>query len=272
MIFISKNSNKIPLDKYYTTPELAEYVVLKTKEIIGEENISQYIESSAGAGVFLDYLDKPYLAYDIEPEDSRIIKQNYLEVDIEYSNGRCTIGNPPFGERNNLVKQFYNKSIEVSDYVSFILPIKFYNNSDTLYKFDLIYSEDLGLREYSGINLHCCFNIYKRPTNGKLNKKPNYKLESVNIISSDPRQKIKYDDIVEYDLRMVGWGAKAGKIIPNDEKRYSDEYKIIILNDNYRNKIIDVLKDGIDLVNISTPRINKYTIYKYLKEQIPELE
>jgi hypothetical protein len=269
---INKNSNKIPLDKYYTSPELAEYVVSKTKEIIGEENITEYLEPSAGGGVFLDYLDKPYLAYDIEPEDDRIIKQDYLKLELNYKKGRCIIGNPPFGNRSNLVRQFYNKSIENSDYISFILPIKFHNNSDTLYKFDLLHSEDLGLKKYSGVNLHCCFNIFKRPTGNKLNKKPNYKLKSVDIISSDPRQKIQYDDIIEYDLRMVGWGAKAGKIIPNDEKRYADEYKIIISNKKYKDEITDVLKHGIDLVNISTPRINKYTIYKYLKEQIPELE
>lgn len=267
-----KNSNKIPLDKYYTSPELAKYVVDKTKEIIGEENITEYIEPSAGAGVFLDYLDKPYLAYDIEPEDDRIIKQDYLELKLDYKKGRCTIGNPPFGEKGNMVRQFYNKAVETSEYISFILPIKLYNNSDTLYKFDLVYSEDLGLRYYSNTKLHCCFNIYKKPVNGKMNKRPNYKLKSVNIISSDPRQKISYDDITKYDLRMVGWGAKAGKIIANDEKRYSDEYKIIVLDNKYKDKVFEVLKNGIDLTNISTPRINKYTIYKYLKEQIPEIE
>lgn len=89
---------KIENDKYYTSPELAEYIVNKTKEIIGEENITEYIEPSAGAGVFLDYLDKPYIAYDIEPEDDRIIKQDYLNVNLKYKQGRCVIGNPPYGE------------------------------------------------------------------------------------------------------------------------------------------------------------------------------
>ena len=76
------NIAKILNDKYYTSPELAEYCVKKTKEIIGEENITEYIEPSAGSGVFLDYLDKPYFAYDIEPEDDRIVKQDYLSLEI----------------------------------------------------------------------------------------------------------------------------------------------------------------------------------------------
>ncbi len=45
---------KIKNDKYYTPPDLAEYIVNKTKEIIGKENIIEYIKPSAGAGVFLD--------------------------------------------------------------------------------------------------------------------------------------------------------------------------------------------------------------------------
>ena len=61
--------SKIELDKYYTSDELAKYCVKKTKEIIGDENITEYLEPSAGAGVFLKYLkDKPYQAYDIKPE------------------------------------------------------------------------------------------------------------------------------------------------------------------------------------------------------------
>lgn len=47
---------KIQNDKYYTPSDLAEYCVHKTEEIIGKENITEYLEPSAGAGVFLDYL------------------------------------------------------------------------------------------------------------------------------------------------------------------------------------------------------------------------
>ena len=75
---------KIQNDKYYTSPDLAEYCVKKTREVIGEDNIIEYIEPSAGSGVFLDYLDKPYLAYDIEPEDDRVVKADWLGVDLDY--------------------------------------------------------------------------------------------------------------------------------------------------------------------------------------------
>ena len=35
---------KIQNDKYYTSPELAKYCVEKTKEIIGENNITEAVE------------------------------------------------------------------------------------------------------------------------------------------------------------------------------------------------------------------------------------
>ena len=172
-------SKKIPLDKYYTSPELAEYIVNKTKEIIGEDNISEYLEPSAGNGVFLDYLPEGTLAYDIEPEDDkgRIIKQDYLQLELEYKKGRCVIGNPPYGKGNYLSVKFYKKSIHLADYIVFILPISQLDNNMYMYEFDLVHSEDLGKRIYSDIEVHCCLNIYSRPDNG-LNNKPNFDLNS----------------------------------------------------------------------------------------------
>lgn len=39
---------KIRLDKYYTPVDLAEYCVIKTREVIGDENITRFLEPSAG--------------------------------------------------------------------------------------------------------------------------------------------------------------------------------------------------------------------------------
>ena len=107
---------KIKNDKYYTSDELAKYCVEKTKEIIGEDNITEWLEPSAGAGAFLNYLPNDTLAYDIEPEGDRIIKQDYLELDLDYKKGRCAIGNPPFGRGNSLSMAFYKKSVNYHAY------------------------------------------------------------------------------------------------------------------------------------------------------------
>ena len=84
---------KIELDKYYTPTDLAKYCIDKTFEVIGEENITDIIEPSAGNGSFSNLLE--CVAYDIEPEHESIIKQDYLELKLEYRKGRLVIGNPP---------------------------------------------------------------------------------------------------------------------------------------------------------------------------------
>lgn len=271
-----QNSNKLHLDKYYTSKELAEYVVNKTKEIIGEENIIEYLEPSAGSGVFLNLLDKPYLAYDIEPENNKVVKQDFLTLNLEYKKNRCIIGNPPYGVKNTLSVQFYEKSLELGDYISFILPISQFNNNMQMYKFDLIHSEDLGIQLYSDRKVHCCFNIYKRPTNG-LNSKPNYKLKDVEITEIRQNNKI----VSDYDLRVMAWGGDKnpnskniiGKEV-NFDGQYAKEFAIKIHNEEYKSKIIKLLKE-VNWLKVypmtATPNLLQWQVYKYIKEQIPEL-
>ena len=262
---------KIQNDKYYTSPELAKYCVEKTKEIIGEDNITEYIEPSAGSGVFLDYLDKPYLAYDIEPEDERIIKQDWLTVDLDYKKGRCVIGNPPFGDRkNNLVKKFCNKSIELCDYVAFILPIRQFNNPMSFYEFDLIYSENLGVGLYSEVPIYCCFNIYKRPNNNILNKKPNYDLEQVKIEEHHRTNNPLLQNT--YDYRICSFGASIGKeCLPNT---YCKELCFTI-EEQLRDKVVTLLKNTDfrkEFPSVSTPYVARWQVSRYLKSNIPELK
>jgi len=265
--------SKIENDKYYTSKELAKYCVEKTKEVIGITNITEYIEPSAGSGVFLDYLNKPHKGYDIEPEDTRIMKQEYLALDIPYLKGRCIIGNPPYGRVNNLATQFYKKSVLLGDYISFILPISQFNNNIKMYEFDLIYSEDLGVKKYSDIDVHCCLNIYRRPYNGTLNKKPNYKLKDVKIYEHhNIRNYIAKTDI-DYDIRICSWGNAIGKEVLT-ENEYFNEMCIVITNNTYRKEIIDIIKQAKwkDIYPMTaTPRLKYWQVYKYIKEQIPEI-
>lgn len=265
---------KIELDKYYTSPELAKYCVEKTKEIIGSENITEYVEPSAGSGVFLDYLDNKHLAYDIEPEDERISKQDYLELELEYKKGRCIIGNPPFGNKNTLIVKFYKKSIKLGDFISFILPISQLNNNQQMYEFDLIYSEDLGLKDYTGVKLHCCLNIYKRNKNG-LNQKPNYKLKDVEIKEHRRTGKQCNNDI--FDIGICSFGSGIIGRIPNHFGQYAKEFYFKINNETLKDKIIELIKTTDwekDVCNGISGQTNlaQWQVYKYIKKMIPEVE
>jgi hypothetical protein len=261
---------KINLDKYYTPADLAEYCVKKTKEVIGEENITEWLEPSAGAGAFLPYLDDNYLAFDIEPEAENIEQANYLELDLPYFKGRCVIGNPPFGTRNTLSVKFYKKAVKQGDYIAFILPASQYNNNQQMYEFDMIYSELLPIVEYCGVKLQCSFNIYKRPEKG-LNTKPiDYKLNDVTVM--EYRRNGTYPIPTDYDFGMCAWG-NVGKEV-DFVGQFAQEIYIKVNNQTYKAKVMQLMKNT-DWKNlypcISAPKIQTWKIYKYLREQIPEL-
>lgn len=267
---------KIENDKYYTPTPIANHCWDKVIEIIGKDNISEVIEPSVGNGSFLQHSKGfVHFAYDIEPEcqsdTTFIIKGDYLSQDIRYLWGRLVIGNPPYGSRLSLAQKFFKKSIEIADYVAFILPISQLNNTNFMYEFDLIYSEDLGMQHYTDRDLHCCFNIYKRPENGELNKKPVAKLKDIKIYRQDCSG---YDD-KDFDIRMCYWGdGSAGKILKDGEK-YSGEYKIKINNQDIKDDVINVLttfnwKDYLDC--IAMRRIKQFHIIEVLKKHIPDIK
>ena len=259
---------KIDNDKYYTPIDLAIYCINKTYEIIGYHNISEIIEPSAGNGSFSNQLN--CIAYDLYPEKNNIIQQDFLELDLDYKQGRLIIGNPPYGRCLSLAQKFYKKSVQLGDYIGFILPISQLNNTRSMFEFDLVYSEDLGNRYYSGVKLHCCFNIYKRNPKG-LNKPIKNKLKDITIIRQDSKG---YED-KEFDIRMCYWGnGSAGKIL-KDNETYSAEYKIQIHNKDLKDRIIEVLSNvnwKNELNKIAMLKIQQFHIIDLLKREIKEIE
>jgi len=196
-------SKKIDLDKYYTDKKLAKHCIdTFWRTCFG---VTEIIEPSAGNGAFS--LQMPNcIAYDLEPEHESIIKQDFLKLDLPYKQGRAFIGNPPFGTRNTLSVKFFKHACKMADMIGFILPVSQYNNNQQMYEFDLIHSEVLPLIEYSGRKLLCCFNIYHRPKNSELNKKPiNYKLKDVDVL--EYRRNGTYKKPINFDFGMCAWGS-----------------------------------------------------------------
>jgi len=270
---------KIANDAYYTSPEIAKHCFNKTLEVVGKDNITEFIESSAGAGVFIDMIEKyapdiPYLAYDIEPQDSRIVKQDFLTLDLEYKKGRLCGFNFPFGVKNNLSKAFANKCFELGDYVCSILPISQLNNTQSIYKFDLIYSEDLKSQLYSNVNIHCCLNIYKKPTDG-LNKKINYKNDEIIEIrevikNNNPKRNKELGDF-KFDIAICAWGT-IGNICKEGD--YAKTFYIKIKDKNNYDNIYNLIANAKwkEIYPMTaTPNLLQWQVYKYLKEKIPEL-
>lgn len=233
---------KIDNDAYYTPVDLANELWDKTVNLIGGKNITYVIEPSCGSGSFLRHPKyRVNFACDIATEcygmADTFVKGDYLAMEIPRHKGCLVIGNPPFGERLNLAQRFFKHSVKFADYIAFILPISQLNNTQSLYEFDLIYSEDLGMRDYSGRKLHCCFNVYKRPDNG-LNHAPKTDSGLVKIY----RDRRGGFEGADYDVRMCYWGnGSAGKIL-SDGEHYSGEYKIKVLDMERKQEIIDYIK------------------------------
>ena len=261
---------KIENDKYYTPPNIAESVYNITKDTLKIDN-PIFIEPSAGAGVFLDVLEnnnEKYLAYDLFPEDNRIVSADFLTTTIKYSDNNIIIGNPPFGGRGgSLIKKFINKSKECANYVSFILPISYLN------KYNPLYSRDLGKINFSGVELNVCHNIYdlrSMPKSSSILKNPSNTLFRV----FDVRQKSKTKEHLLFDssnytlIRFCAFGSAAGKVIEESSKFYVKELWLYV-NKNYTNneELITHLVNNFKLIkHISTPNISKTEFIGILDE------
>lgn len=145
------------LDQFYTNPKVADQVVKSLLKILPDLNYEEpyvFLEPSAGSGAFLDALEnndqKVFHAYDIDPKDSRIQESNFLKTNLADNlpskKELIVVGNPPFGKKASLAKEFMNKSFTYSDTVAFILPLQFrkYLTQKTLpSSYKLVVDEDL---------------------------------------------------------------------------------------------------------------------------------
>ena len=112
---------------FFTKPEIA-------KRLIDETHVERFklvIEPSAGDGAFSRQIENCQ-AFDIDPKDPSIIKQDFLRLSyagpIDRKDILC-IGNPPFGPNGSLALAFIKKCCEFADTIAFILPLSYKKES-----------------------------------------------------------------------------------------------------------------------------------------------
>ena len=122
------------IDKFYTQDNIVSLCINTINSNLDINKDDFIIEPSAGNGAFIEgikSLSNNFLFIDIEPEDDRIKKQDYLKLDttkLNYKNIHI-IGNPPFGRQSSIAKKFIKKSCEFCNTISFILPKSFKKDS-----------------------------------------------------------------------------------------------------------------------------------------------
>ena len=230
----TKGLNRNTIDKYYTKDIVVELCLNLVKKYIEIKTDDLIIEPSAGNGSFITgikSLTNNFRFYDLEPDNTEIIKQDYLLYDYGIIKNAFSkihiIGNPPFGRQSSLAIKFIKKSCEFCDSVSFILPKSF--KKDSLKKtfplnFHLIFEIDLPDKSFlvDGVehNVPCIFQIWGKKTT---NRVVNEKLEPVNFMFVE---KTENPDI---SFRRVG--VNAGTIDKKiDEKSIQSHYFIKFTN------------------------------------------
>jgi hypothetical protein len=265
---------KISFDKYYTPPTVARWCIDKTKEIIGEENITEWIEPSAGCGMFSHQISG-CKAYDLYPQSEYIEQADFLKLDLAgYKKGRLFIGNPPFGAgAGKILKDFYEKCVRDGDYIAFIQPASYCNSYKKLYKFEIMYSV-LIKTHYTNCDLMTSFTIYKRnPDKNDFRDEEEKQLKDVTITRIG-RSNLKRNDhkkYLDYDYCITSFGQ-----ILKETKPYQTSGQLIFKfnNPEKKDEIISFLKwlyhynketGIISRKNISSPNLSTDDVIKLLK-------
>jgi hypothetical protein len=277
---------KISFDKYYTPPRVARFCIEKTKEIIGEENIIEWVEPSAGCGMFSHQI-LGCKSYDLYPQHEYIEQADFLELDLGgYKKGRCFIGNPPFGGNSGkLLTDFYKKCCKEGDYIAFIQPASYYNNYNRNFLFEIVYSCIIET-PYTNELLKTSFTIYKRNPDKTDWREKEEELKDVSIYEYHRTNKKeefskrngRNKEINDYDYSFCRYGdifsyakpfEKAGVIAIkcNNENNKKDIIELFkwLYDYNKRTKIFNKK-------SISSAAITRKDVKKLLRLCIPEIK
>lgn len=231
---------KSELDKFYTKPDLAKYLISKI-------DLSKYdlvVDPCCGDGAFYNNLNCNKIGIDILPGISGVIKNDFLtwkfNEDIP-SSKVLTISNPPFGKQGSLAMNFIKKSLEFSDTIAFILPLSFVKDSvknkipDYLHlEYEEILPEDSFLLDGDNYSVKCVFQIWV---------KKSFKREKIKKVKEIGFSYTNNKELADFSVRRVG--VYAGKAFLDCDKSKQSHYFIILDNKEKINFIIEELNNKV---------------------------
>lgn len=122
--------SEVGLDQFFTTPKVAADCYAEMSRFLSGkgEDVStyNYIEPSAGAGVFYDLMPEGRrTGIDVLPIRKEFVRRDFLTWTPDSDVCNLVIGNPPFGYRAWLALAFVNHAAKFADYIGMILPMAF---------------------------------------------------------------------------------------------------------------------------------------------------
>lgn len=233
----------IELDQFFTKDELSESALATLSQKLGslgyDPDKVHFVEPSAGGGSFVRAAEavfpgRPVAKGDLAPKSEDIYRLDFINEDYSPlvqgdDQQRITIGNPPFGYKAELAKQFINRAFEFSDTVVMVLPIQFQKwgtQKDIDPDAKLIHDETLPYDAFTvngtDYGVQCCFQIWtKRDTSDpdlrKRTKSPTTHDDFTTwYVSSKPESK-RHMKEADWDFAVVSQGFKGNfEVIPRE--------------------------------------------------------
>jgi predicted RNA methylase len=158
-------------DQYYTRASVAKQCVDLILSKLPEAAGYQWIEPSAGNGVFMKCVPTGFdvIGIDIDPKADGIHKGNFLDWEPSSQKRRIFFGNPPFGRQSSLAKSFIKHAGGFADVIAFILPRSFVKpsmNRAFPLRFHCLHSEELEKGAFVvndvAYDVPCVFQIWQK--------------------------------------------------------------------------------------------------------------
>jgi hypothetical protein len=200
----------------------------------------QWLEPSAGTGVFLNALPKNTVHYgiDLEPKGPGIEEADFLQWTPPATTlNRIFFGNPPFGRQGSLAKDFIKQAALTASVIAFILPRSFTKpsmfNAFPL-EFHCIHSEEVGPNAFEvngkDYTVPCVFQIWEKQATRRPVEPP---------ITANGFTYVKQGQPFHIAFRRVG--VYAGRCFP--EGTYSSQsHYFLRLEDAHVSKIASIIE------------------------------
>ncbi len=228
-------------DQYYTKEFVAKHCVDCIESHVPNGRAYQWIEPSAGNGIFLKCLaqDVDKLGIDIDPKEASVVKGDFLDWSPTTTKPRIFFGNPPFGRQGSLAKKFIQQAAKYATIIAFILPRSFVKPSMSRAfppLFHCIHSEELPKDSFEvngkSYDVPCIFQIWEN----RVTPRPIQE-----AIQEEGFSFVKRDDAFDFACKRVG--GLAGKCATGQKEEFNPQYHYYIqLEDNYKGQIKNIME------------------------------
>jgi len=244
-------------DQFYTKASVAKKCVDQILLYLPHAASYEWVEPSAGNGVFLRSLPTHFekMGIDLDPKDPMIQKGDFLEWAPPVKQKRIFFGNPPFGRQGSLAKSFIKHAAKYGDIIAFILPRSFIKPSMSRafpLLFHRVHSEELEKNAFEvneeAYDVPCVFQIWEKKATERV-------LEEA--VTEEGFQYVKHGEAFHIAFKRVG--GQAGRCYAFDPTaEYNRQvYYFLKLEEAYVEhiqKIVDTVNAHVFPTNTAGPR------------------